>query len=138
MSFYVIHLDSNGTFTQAKRALSEEIFYLHQFTYPDHVPSKSLWFVRAALSPSGRFLAVGNMIGVIYIWDIPLLLHRSYKGLRIGSVKDRWGRYKLTTMTEKEKKDGKLCQVRAISWSGDEKFLVAVLDDGRIWRCSVD
>ncbi|KAI8825129.1 WD40-repeat-containing domain protein [Fimicolochytrium jonesii] len=48
---------------------SAELLYLFLLPYEtpgDHM----LWFVRADISPSGRYLAVGNHKGEVFIWDV--------------------------------------------------------------------
>ncbi|KND04337.1 uncharacterized protein SPPG_00068 [Spizellomyces punctatus DAOM BR117] len=117
----------------AKRVISQDIFYCHQFEYPEQ-DDHSLWFVRATLSPSGRYLAVGNMMGEIYIWDIPYLLQLSVadKIDDIAKKDDPTGRMRVVIGGPK-----KPVQIRALAFARDETILMAVTDDARIIRWDV-
>jgi len=81
---------------------------MHRFTYENG----SLWFLRFCLDVRGRFLAVGNMCGDIFVWN----LHDK-----------RFDPMKLS---------GPNCNtaVRRVAFNRESTSCVAVCDDGTCWR----
>lgn len=80
-------------------------------SYP--VPQSPNWYVRFGLDREKRFMAVGNQVGKIILWDLDTLSNEP----------------KITTHHPKV-----FSQCRQVAFSPDSGTLVAVFDDTTVWR----
>lgn len=103
--------DSIETIMNRKHNSDIGVFILHKFD----ITQCDIWFMRFAVDYQQTILALGNQVGKIYLYDLeyehpslskPVLLHHN----RCNSA------------------------VRQISFSSNAKILIAVCDDGTIWR----
>ncbi|KAI9207316.1 WD40-repeat-containing domain protein [Polychytrium aggregatum] len=93
---------------------------IYEFTYPEEIP---VYFIFPHISPSGRYLAVGNSHGDVFIWDILDELNRGLNQLeskcRINGTRRKMPRWHK-------------CLVRSVCFSNDDRFLVSISDDGAL------
>ncbi|KAI9093845.1 WD40-repeat-containing domain protein [Phlyctochytrium arcticum] len=116
------------------------VMILSRLTYGPKGPAH--WFVRAALSPSSRFLSVGCRAGDAWVWDLPTLRETAPKAkddgllppiLRASKKLPRRIHKKLKPKSKERALEQ--CQIRAVSFSEDEKWMVGVSDQAwvRLW-----
>ncbi|CBY09832.1 unnamed protein product [Oikopleura dioica] len=84
---------------------------LCMMSYP--VPQSPNWYVRFGLDRQKRFMAVGNQVGKIILWDLDTLSNEP----------------KITTHHPKV-----FSQCRQVAFSPNSSTLVAVFDDTTVWR----
>ncbi|KAI8911309.1 WD40-repeat-containing domain protein [Powellomyces hirtus] len=116
---------------EAKARIGQEVLHMYQLDYNITQESDLLWFVRAAISPSGRYLAVGHKGGQVIIWDIPNLIALGTKKRSTTSKGPRQKAWRVLTTLGK-------AQIRALSFSNDEKTLIAIADTATIYRCTLE
>lgn len=84
---------------------------LHRFDFKDC----EIWFIRFALDPKCRLMALGNQSGKLFIWDIDTPDPTVIRVIPLTHPK-------CTTA------------IRQTTFSRDGRILICVCDDGTIWR----
>jgi len=90
---------------------SEKVWVLHRFEFRDC----DIWYMRFSLDYNQQIMALGNQIGNIYVWDLAVDDPTQSKFIKL--------QHKASTSA-----------VRQTALSRDGGILLAVCDDGSIWR----
>lgn len=96
---------------KAEEKESEKVWVLHRFEFKDC----DIWYMRFSLDYSQQVMALGNQIGQIYVWDLAV---------------DDPTQTKFTKLSHHKSTSA----VRQTALSKDGNILLAVCDDGSIWR----
>lgn len=89
---------------------NQPVSFIYRFEYEEC----DLWYIRFALDHDCKYLAVGHDNGKIFMWNLDepdMLIKRSVLGRKNCNS-----------------------TVRQLSFSRDGKILIAVCDNGTIWR----
>jgi polycomb protein EED len=101
-----------GTMHQEEvRPTDSTVTILHQFNYKEC----EIWFMRFSLDYNQKILALGNQVGRLYVWDLEVDDPTSAKVTTLGHPKC-------------------ITAIRQTHLSRDGNLLIAVADDGTIWR----
>jgi len=90
--------------------------------------SCGIWYVRFGMSFGDQLVACGNQEGHILVWD--LLAQEKDRGSSYTSPPTRPCSRIMAKLVHSKNKS----TVRQVAFSPDGKFLVAVCDDGSVWR----
>eukprot|EP00474_Spongospora_subterranea_P010737 CRZ11195.1 hypothetical protein [Spongospora subterranea] len=83
------------------------ISVIKEFPFPD----SNIWYVRFALDPSMRFMAIGNLSGKLFCWEVDAL---DDPGRILSNVKSS-------------------CTIRCVTFNYNSSFLLASAEDGSVW-----
>ena len=74
-----------------------------------------IWFMRFSLDWAERQLALGNQVGRVYVWDLGVEDPAQLRPVTLAHPRC-------------------VAAVRQTAWSSDGRVLIAVCDDGTLWR----
>jgi len=111
----LLHGDNLNTSVQGQAGGAEKSDFKTTVIHKLEVKDCEIWFIRFCLEASGSVLALGNQVGRVYVWDLGVndpqsLRHSVLAHPKCGAA------------------------VRQTSLSKDGDILLAVCDDGTIWR----